>query len=164
MALMDGRVQLALSPQAKPEQSETLLTAATTSFAVRFGQHRYGTLYVSHHPTRPQFPAIPLVEAYLLAEVCGYVLYALDVSSLLSRLSAHMSLPATIHLTDREREVLILMSKRLTEEEIARELCITRGTVRKHRQHIYQKLNVRTEYDAVLAGFQAGLLSIIEEL
>jgi DNA-binding CsgD family transcriptional regulator len=163
VTLMDGQAQLVLGPQARPAQPDTTLAGVATSFAVRFGQHRYGTLWVSHHPARPQVPAIPLVEAYLLAEVCGHLLYTIDVSTFLSQLTNHISSPVSIHLTDREREVLSLMSRRLSEAEIARKLYITKETVRKHRQHIYQKLGVRNEYDAILAGYRAGLLSAIED-
>lgn len=45
-------------------------------------------------------------------------------------------------LTDREWEVLIHLSHRRTEHEIARRLGITRGTVRSHKARIRRKLHV----------------------
>ena len=45
-------------------------------------------------------------------------------------------------LTDREWDVLIHLSHRRTEHEIARRLGITRGTVRSHKARIRRKLHV----------------------
>ena len=45
-------------------------------------------------------------------------------------------------LTDREWDVLIHLSHRRTEHEIARRLNITRGTVRSHKARIRRKLHV----------------------
>lgn len=45
-------------------------------------------------------------------------------------------------LTDREWDVLIHLSHRRTEQEIARRLGITRGTVRSHKARIRRKLHV----------------------
>ncbi|MDQ3939759.1 MAG: LuxR C-terminal-related transcriptional regulator, partial [Actinomycetota bacterium] len=45
-------------------------------------------------------------------------------------------------LTDREWDVLIHLSHHRTEQEIARRLGITRGTVRSHKARIRRKLHV----------------------
>lgn len=45
-------------------------------------------------------------------------------------------------LTAREREVLALVRKGKTNAEIARELWIAPGTVRKHLENVYEKLGV----------------------
>ena len=52
--------------------------------------------------------------------------------------------PASLaeELTDREWDVLIHLSHRRTEQEIARRLGITRGTVRSHKARIRRKLHV----------------------
>ena len=55
-------------------------------------------------------------------------------------------------LTDREREVLMLVRKGKTNSQIARELWIAHGTVRKHLEHIYRKLGVQSR-TAALARF-----------
>jgi DNA-binding CsgD family transcriptional regulator len=46
-------------------------------------------------------------------------------------------------LTDRENEILALVSEGATNAEIAERLWITPGTVRKHLEHVYDKLGVR---------------------
>jgi DNA-binding CsgD family transcriptional regulator len=45
-------------------------------------------------------------------------------------------------LTLREREIVYLASQGKTNAEIARELWITPGTVKKHLEHVYEKLGV----------------------
>jgi DNA-binding NarL/FixJ family response regulator len=52
-------------------------------------------------------------------------------------------------LTTRETEVLEHLSKGLNYGEIAGNLFISQGTVRKHIQNIYSKLQVRNKMEAV---------------
>jgi RNA polymerase sigma factor (sigma-70 family) len=47
-------------------------------------------------------------------------------------------------LTAREREILELVAEGQSNAEIAERLWISRGTVRKHLDHIYAKLQVHT--------------------
>ena len=54
-------------------------------------------------------------------------------------------------LTDRERQIMALVSKGLSNKEIGRRLNITGGTIKVHLHHIYRKLEIsnRTELAAV---------------
>lgn len=61
-------------------------------------------------------------------------------------------------LTDREHEVLRLLSRRLSNKEIANQLFISPLTVKVHTDHIYQKFNVNNRRDAVIAAVAAGIL------
>jgi DNA-binding NarL/FixJ family response regulator len=47
-------------------------------------------------------------------------------------------------LTDREREVLVLLARGLTNKEIAHELTITPNTVKRHLKSLFAKLDVNT--------------------
>jgi DNA-binding NarL/FixJ family response regulator len=47
-------------------------------------------------------------------------------------------------LTDREREVLSLLSQGMTNKEIAEKLTITTNTVKRHIKAIFEKINVHT--------------------
>jgi two-component system, NarL family, response regulator LiaR len=52
-------------------------------------------------------------------------------------------------LTSREKEILNFLSKGKMNKEIAAALDISVGTVRKHNQHIYEKLHVNTRVEAI---------------
>lgn len=52
-------------------------------------------------------------------------------------------------LTSREKEILDSLARGKMNKEVANELEISLGTVRKHIQHIYEKLHVNTRVEAV---------------
>ncbi|MGC9349485.1 MAG: LuxR C-terminal-related transcriptional regulator [Anaerolineae bacterium] len=62
-------------------------------------------------------------------------------------------------LTDREREVMNLIASGLSNQEIADELIIAIGTVKRHINHIYGKLQVHRRTEAVARARELGLLS-----
>ena len=55
----------------------------------------------------------------------------------------------TVHLSAREEEVLILLSKGYSNKEIADQLSIGVETVGSHLKHIYEKMHVRSRAEAV---------------
>lgn len=55
----------------------------------------------------------------------------------------------TIHLSAREEEVLILLSKGYSNKEIADQLSLSVETIGSHLKHIYEKLHVRSRAEAV---------------
>jgi LuxR family maltose regulon positive regulatory protein len=62
-------------------------------------------------------------------------------------------------LTRREKEILRLMGRGLTNPEIAEELVISPHTVRTHATHIYAKLAVSNRTRAVRKARQLGILN-----
>jgi DNA-binding NarL/FixJ family response regulator len=64
------------------------------------------------------------------------------------RASKQQQKPA-VHLTTREEEVLILLSKGYSNKEIASQLSIGTETVGSHLKHIYEKMHVRSRTEAV---------------
>ncbi len=52
-------------------------------------------------------------------------------------------------LSDRENEVLELLSKGLLYKEVALELNLSIDTIKKHTSHIYRKLNVQNKTEAL---------------
>jgi LuxR family maltose regulon positive regulatory protein len=65
--------------------------------------------------------------------------------------------PALEALTDREREVLRLLSTELSGPEIARQLYVSVNTVKTHTKRIYDKLGVHSRYEAIERAQQLGL-------
>lgn len=64
-----------------------------------------------------------------------------------SRMESKNKLSAS--LTAREKEILNLLAKGQMNKEVAYQLQISNGTVRKHIQNIYEKLHVNTRVEAV---------------
>ncbi len=61
-------------------------------------------------------------------------------------------------LTPREREVLTLMARGLSNADVAVELFISEATVKTHLARVMMKLGTREKAQAVAAAYQTGLV------
>ena len=112
----------------------------------------------------------------LKAGACGYLLKITTPAKLLesiseaynggSPMSSHIArkvvtsfqqvdhFPELEKLSDREKEILGLLSKGFRYKEIAAKLFISTETVRKHIRNIYEKLEVNSRTDAINKVYQ----------
>lgn len=74
----------------------------------------------------------------------------------------HQSGPSTTHLdgvTEREREVLTLIARGLSNQEIRDHLHISAGTLKSHIGSLLAKLHARDRAQLVIAAYETGLVT-----
>jgi DNA-binding NarL/FixJ family response regulator len=71
--------------------------------------------------------------------------------------NAPVRAPAFPELSDREREVLELIARGMSNQQIVDRLVISPKTVRNHISNIFSKLQVRDRAEAVVRAREAGL-------
>jgi DNA-binding NarL/FixJ family response regulator len=91
---------------------------------------------------------------------------ALFAPSVLRRLVSHYitrprtppPVAALTELTSREREILQLIGRGMSNNDIAAELVISLATVKTHVRHLLQKLDLRDRVQAVIVAYETGLV------
>ncbi len=88
----------------------------------------------------------------------GEALLAPSVTRRLIAASLHRTVPrrALDGVTPREREVLTLITRGLSNAEIQAALHVSRGTVKTHIGNLLTKLAARDRAQLVIAGYEAG--------
>ncbi|GAA2088479.1 response regulator transcription factor [Streptomyces albiaxialis] len=88
----------------------------------------------------------PSVTSRLIAEFCTQPEQAPRVPATLTSLSR------------REREILLLVARGLTNADIAQKLRVSPATVKSHISHLFNKLDVRDRVQLVILGYECGLI------
>lgn len=94
----------------------------------------------------------------------GGTVFSASVSRILADTSHLGSLPAprsVESLTSREREVFLLLAEGKTPTEVANTLFVSPKTVHTHRQHIMEKLALRTTTELIRFALREGLIKTV---
>ncbi len=76
------------------------------------------------------------------------------------RIEFNDDLPNTFRISKREIEILTLISKQMTNDEIATELDLSKRTVDAHRQKMLEKLGVKNTAGLIMYGLKNHLISL----
>jgi len=101
-----------------------------------------------------------IVEAIQEVHRGGSVVQPQLARRLLRHFQRQPSPKSTTSLSPREQEILLLISKGLSNPQVASTLGVSRATVRTHLEHIYAKLDVSNRTEAVTEGIKKGLIDL----
>lgn len=87
-----------------------------------------------------------------LAELAGRIERAAGLLRELVELVNPQALPADLHLTGRELEMMGHLAEGRTNTEIAKQCWITENTVKFHLKNLFRKLGVRDRGQATMIG------------
>jgi DNA-binding NarL/FixJ family response regulator len=110
-------------------------------------------------------PAAELVRAVRVVAAGDALLSPQVTRKLLDRVGRRLPAPvanqpeALAELTDREREVLELLARGLTNAEIADALVVGEATVKTHVSRVLAKLGLRDRVQAVVLAYEIGLIA-----
>ena len=148
----------------EPEFDFPLREAGPTQVYLFASVPRSGSTYVSHLLWATGCLGAPL--EYLNFEPSGPYGYASEsVAAAMLNRAAGARRPARLapieRLSDREVQVLRLIGRGMSNREIADELYISVKTVEAHREHIKQKLKLRSGNDLLRYAIEAKLRGLL---
>jgi DNA-binding NarL/FixJ family response regulator len=136
----------------RPETAVLVLTMleddASVVAALRAGARGYVVKGADRDDIARALHAVAGGQAFLGAEVAGPAL---------ARLTAAEAAPPFPELTDREREVLGLVARGLTNAAIADRLVLSGKTVRNHVSNVLLKIGAPDRSAAIVLAREAGL-------
>ena len=105
-----------------------------------------------------------LVAAVRLVRTGDAMLAPAITRRLVERFAARESQGSVLHrdlaaLTPREREVLALLARGLSNAELAQRFTLSEATVKTHVARILGKLNLRDRAQAVVVAYETGLIT-----
>ncbi len=115
---------------------------AAGAFALQWLEHQYAVKLFS-------------TEVYIVVLAIGFTGVGVWIGARLSRpasaaeFTRNHAVIATLGLTDREIEVLELLAKGNSNQQIAESLFVSTSTVKTHLVHVYQKLEASRRTQAV---------------
>ena len=109
-------------------------------------------------------PAADLVRAVRVVAAGDALLTPAVTRQLLDRVARRLPAPVSAtpttlqQLTEREREVLELLARGMSNAEIAESLLVGEATVKTHVSNVLMKLGLRDRVQAVVLAYEIGLV------
>lgn len=107
---------------------------------------------------QPMVDLLRLVQQYPQTDYAQRLLEAFHAEPVLRSLASPASPPLVEALTERELNVLRLVSEGLSNREICDQLYLALDTVKGHNRRIFEKLHVRRRTEAVARARDLGLI------
>lgn len=156
MPIMDGLECTRIIIDKYPEIKVLMLTMHHSkdyiAKALKAGAHGYILKNTGKEELQEAIEAIIAGDSYFSKEVTEQIMQGLQRKKKIQK-DYQIS-----DLTEREKEVLILITQEMTTNEIAEALFISKHTVETHRKNLISKLNVRNVTGLVKYAVQQGLV------
>ncbi len=139
------------------KQNETTLALETLNNALAIAAPE-GYIRIFINEGKPIADLLNLYLTYYSKEKNNSIVYVTKLLQELNKELAKPSQPIEEPLSDREIEVLRLLSAGYSNKEIADKLFLAVGTIKKHTHQIYQKLNVDSRVQAIQIARELNLI------
>jgi DNA-binding NarL/FixJ family response regulator len=153
---MDGVEATRLIHRNRPSTRVVMLTTSNLGEdvfdALRNGAHGYVSKDEPAERLREHLRSALKGEVALSSSIAGRVLAEF------SRSGDTTQMPSSASLTARERDVLRQLVDGLSNEQIARALCVSEATVKKHLGRVMGKLHVNSRVQVAVYGVRQGLV------
>jgi DNA-binding NarL/FixJ family response regulator len=148
---MDGISAIAAISQGHPELAVVAMTSFTQANLVHGALQAGAAGYLLKDAEADE------VAAAIRAACRGEVHLDATIAKQLTRSLVAPGPQAVTALTDREREVLVLVARGLSNQQIADSLVISERTARTHVSNILSKLEVASRTQAALVAIREGI-------
>jgi DNA-binding NarL/FixJ family response regulator len=151
MPRMDGISAIAAISQGHPELAVVAMTSFTQADLVHGALQAGAAGYLLKDAEADE------IAAAIRAACRGEVHLDATIAKQLTRSLVAPGPHAVTALTDREREVLVLVARGLSNQQIADSLVISERTARTHVSNILSKLEVASRTQAALVAIREGI-------